>query len=163
MNSPSTGAILLFLLIFTVLAAWIVLVPTYQAWRWGEKSRRWPAARGRILYAGTLFIPRPNGSGGTHLPWVVCEYSIGGKRYKCRRIEFGFRFGTSRELAEQSVSQFRTGSESVVYCNPSNPGLAVLKPGLPAGRLRFNLLYSALLLCVAAAGGIWVVLQASGQ
>ena len=152
MGAASIAPLLLLLLAFSVLGPVLVLRPTYLAWRWGERSRSWPLALGKVQFSGTVFIPTGRGSGGTHLPWVVCAYSVNGCSYKCRRIEFGFRSGSSRATAERAAAPYVAGSEVPIHYNPGRPGMAVLKVGLQAGLLRSNVLYSALILSILLGG-----------
>ena len=42
---------------------------------------------------------------------------------------------------------------------PGKPAMATLKAGVSAGRLRFNLLYSAFLIARLGGGWIWVALH----
>lgn len=160
------GAIRLMLLAGSIIAVALVLYPTFLGWRWGEQSRRWPSVTGTVTYSGTLSFVSGGGESAPHRsyrPWVVCKYTVGSKTYKCRCIDFGFRFNTRRREAEKVASEFIVGQSLPVHYNPGRPGLATLKTGITAGRLRSNLLYSAFLVALLGGGWIWVALHSLGS
>jgi hypothetical protein len=164
MNATSPAAIQLVLAVGTVIAVVVVLYPTFLGWRWGEASRGWPSAAGTITYSGTLSLLSGGQGSATHRsyrPWVVCRYTVDNKTYKCRRIDFGFRFSTGRREAEKVASEFIVGQSIPVHYHPGRPGLATLRAGMAAGRLRSNLLYSAVLVGLLGIGWIWVMIHSA--
>jgi hypothetical protein len=148
----------------SIIVVVLVLYPAFLGWRWGQQSRRWPSVSGTVTYSGTLSLLSGGGGSAPHRsyrPWVVCKYTVGSKTYKCRRIDFGFRFNTGRREAEKAASEFIKGQNLPVHYHPDRPGLATLKAGMAAGRLRSNLLYSAFLVSLLGFGWIWVVLHSA--
>ncbi|MBD2719199.1 DUF3592 domain-containing protein [Synechococcus sp. FACHB-909] len=166
MNSTSLGAIQLMLVAGSVIAALFILYPAFLAWRWGEESRSWPTVTGTITYSGTVFILSGGDGSAVHAsyrPWVVCEYCVDQAKHKCRRISFGFRFNTVRSKAEKVAAEFVVGQDVLVHYMPGKPAMATLKPGISAGLLRFNLLYSAFLVTLLGCGWIWVAVHSLGR
>ncbi|MCP9931108.1 DUF3592 domain-containing protein [Cyanobium sp. AMD-g] len=166
MNAMPLGAIQLMLAAGSVIVAVVVWYPVFLAWRWGEESRSWPTVTGTITYSGTLLLLSGGGGSAFHAsyrPWVVCEYCVDHTKYKCRRISFGFRFNTVRSKAEKVAAEFVVGQNSPVHYKPGKPAMATLKAGVSAGRLRSNLLYSAVLVTLLGGGWIWVALHSVGR
>ena len=117
---------LLFGLVFTLGGAVNVYYGGKLAIEAAETSS-WQAVPGEITRSTVTY--RPGFRGGSYSADIEYAYEVGSIQFLGTRIGPTQVHG-SASLAQESASRFPNGSKVVVHFDPSNPGSAVLDPGL---------------------------------
>ena len=100
----------------------------HQAVRRAEESAHWPIAEGSVIAASMKVIADAEQS--RFRPLVEYAYSVGGRDYRSRRIQWGGLLDLpSRSAAAKVVGHYQTGKPVKVYYDPHHPRVAVLQPG----------------------------------
>ncbi len=123
------------LLIFIVIATPFLLFAFYMLWiglsaRWrAEAAKRWPSVRGKILVSQVKQEHKQTGNGyrAYFVPELLYEYSVLGKTYQGKRLNFNIAQGTSEVWAKGIVNRFPVGQEVEVYYNPQNCAETILQ------------------------------------
>lgn len=109
------------------------------AWAWtayrdGRRSLGWPSVSGQVTSSSVSLETTQADSDSrlvsTYYPSVSYDYRVDGQSFKGSRIGVGGTEGFSRkEDAEAVAGRYPIGSKVDVYCDPANPGYAVLVRG----------------------------------
>jgi hypothetical protein len=121
----ATGLALLAVALFLT---WFFL----RAVRRAADSTHWPVAEGSVIGA-SLHVTQDSDQ-HRFRPLVEYAYSVGGRDYRCSRIQWGGLLDLpSRASAAKVIGHYKTGKPVKVYYNPRQPAVAVLQPGHAAG------------------------------
>ncbi len=100
--------------------------------RRAAESAHWPIAEGSVVAASMRVIADTQQS--RFRPLVEYAYRVGGRDYRCSRIQWGGLVDLpSRSAAAKVVGHYQAGKSIKVYYNPRQPAVAVLQPGHAAG------------------------------
>ncbi|MCP5524629.1 MAG: DUF3592 domain-containing protein [Verrucomicrobiales bacterium] len=126
----------------------------FHAW----KSPRWPTTpgwiSGTVVYEGTALGSATDGTNAPTMAefrmkeWVF-RYEVAGQHYSSTQ----FSFSTSGWRENDRFLQ--EGDEVKVYYCPSNPSVAVLRPGLNAGLLAGPMVLFFGVMALALGGVAW--------
>ena len=89
------------------------------------ERKRWPTTTGTVVSAEVL-------ESGNVKPNIEFEYGVDGQRYQSNSDLQVPNFGapsTQRDVAQKSVQDNMPGTNVVVFYNPTEPAIALLKPG----------------------------------
>ncbi len=118
---------------FALLAAALLLLWFFRhAVRRAAESQHWPFVEGSVIE--TSFKVIQDSEQSRFRPLVEYAYRVGGKDYRCNRIQWGGLLDLpSRSAAARVVGHYKAGKPIKVYYNPRQPAVAVLQPGHAAG------------------------------
>ena len=119
---------------FTLLAVALFILWCFRhSVRRAAESTRWPIAEGSVIETSLKVIH--DSEQQRFRPLVEYAYRVGGRDYRCRRIQWGGLVDLpSRSAAVKVVGHYHTGKPIKVYYDPRQPAVAVLQPG-PAARV----------------------------
>lgn len=89
------------------------------------QSENWAETNGLVISSK---VCRFEGRRISYSPEIVYRYTVNGKNYESRDINYGFRDGDKRE-ADEKVSLYPAGSQVKVFYAPSSPEQACLETG----------------------------------
>lgn len=92
------------------------------------ESLAWPKADGVVTSSSV--VTRYWRDVELHHPAVQYQYSVGPQTYSGKRIAFKTESGGTAQVAADVLGPYPQGAHVPVYYNPSNPGEAVLEPGI---------------------------------
>lgn len=137
-SHPTKMKVPLFLLVFTVVWSVFVLFMDYGLTRglWAQgQSSAFVSGKGGVLQSSV----KSSADGESHEPLVLYAYSVNDRRYEgcCFRFTNQTR---GYQWCMRYVAAHPPGSEIAVFYDPSDPGTALLNPGL-TGRDLMLLLF----------------------
>ena len=94
-----------------------------------KQSHGWSSTNGVISLSEVRYNTRER----TYSTEIQYQYSVNGQWYSNDRAIFGSVGGSNRSKPQQLVSQFPSGSKTVVYFSEDDPKESVLKVGLQSG------------------------------
>ncbi len=109
----------------------LILWGTYTSYQ-ALKSNNWPKTEGVIIsnFISELNSTNRYSTNMSYCPNVEYSYQVGKKQYTGRRITFGNKRFSSRELVQNYLNQkYAPGIIVKVYYKPSSPDVSVLDPG----------------------------------
>jgi hypothetical protein len=119
-----------------------VLIPSIQ-------SNYWPSVNGKITRAEHHRFKKDNGR-LIEYDRPSYTYQVGGRTYSSDLINFGERIESGETKAGDGMCGYRVGSTTTVFCNPNDPSVAVLQPGMwPHVKIAVILFSGATLLGIA--------------
>ena len=114
---------------FALLAVALFLIWFFRhAMRRAAESAHWPIAEGSVIATSMKVIA--DSEQPRFRPLVEYAYRVGGRDYRCSRIQWGGLIDLpSRSAAAKVVGHYQTGKSIKVYYDPRQPRVAVLQPG----------------------------------
>jgi hypothetical protein len=114
---------------FTLLALALCLIWFFRhSVRRAAESLHWPIVEGSVIETSLKVIH--DSEQQRFRPLVAYAYRVGGRDYRCSRIQWGGLIDLpSRSAAAKVVGHYHTGKPIKVYYNPRQPAVAVLQPG----------------------------------
>ncbi len=118
----------------------------------GIRSRRWPAARGRITESRVDMLA---GAGSLYEPCVTYAYTVEGQEYQGDKIMTSLfpPYANDRRKAQARLSRYPEGAEVAVYYNPAAPAESALETGI----MKIQIALGLLLLAVAFFVGYFLI------
>lgn len=106
-----------------------------------RRANAWPIVAGRIVTSGVeSYTSRANRTTVTYFkPAVEYAYSVHGREFRGRRLDFGADVGPPQPMAERKAAEFPAGLQVQVHYDPSNPSEAVLKTSAGSPAFVFGL------------------------
>jgi hypothetical protein len=95
------------------------------------RAKSWPTTVGTIRTAQIGQHSSSKG-GSTYSADISYSYSVGDTRYLGTKVAFGM-MSASASYARGVLNRYPVGAEVQVYYSPTNPGTAVLEPGVHGG------------------------------
>jgi hypothetical protein len=142
----------------------IGLVHALRARRQAAAAGGWPIVPGVVVKSGVAKGKRGSSLGHgnnrttVYRATLLYRYEVGGRQFEGHRAHFGARRPAAAKSEVQTVADaYSVGQVVQVHYDPKNPAELVLDAGLDA-RWRRRALVTAVLLAVAAAGGITALL-----
>ncbi len=105
----------------------------------GKKSANWPQVTGKITYSRAE--SRRVDDRTQYSPSVKYTYKVAGRQYAGNRISASDMYQKTLSGARDVLRKYPAGGEVSVFYNPDDPGVSVLKTGMPKN--VFVLLFSA--------------------
>lgn len=97
------------------------------------KSKSWPTTEGMVTSSYVHKRESPPSDKNKHPTYhakINYAYTVDGMHYTSERIRFVDNIGGSREKAKRMADEYFAGKTVIVYYNPDDPGMALLKPGV---------------------------------
>jgi len=94
----------------------------YKQFSYGKNSPYWPRTDGEIITSEEKYTSDSRGR-GHYYSEIIFEYVVDGITYTSNKVDF------SDFKSTRFVKEYPRGRRVTVYYNPSNPNIAVLKPG----------------------------------
>ena len=94
----------------------------------GLRSLAWPTVIGEVTDSDVEFF-RGRGS-VLYTPRIRYSYQVGGRAYDGNRVVFGYPDYHTRRGADSVIAAYPVGGTVRVHYDPSDPGSAVLRPGV---------------------------------
>ena len=137
-----------FVMFFTA-GALIVFLVTLANRLLARRASAWPVVAGRIATSGVeAYQTSANIQPGTLFrPVVEYAYTVQGREFRSRRIDFGAVVGSSQAIAARTAAAYPVGLQVQVHCDPENPSEAVLQTS--AGSTRVFLAFVIIFLALA--------------
>lgn len=114
----------IFALAITVLGGWVFIHP-FMVKRKINRSREWPETEAEIIRSEVKKTP---GKNRTYRPRIEYNYTVGGKKYKSKKIVIGGKVtSSSKRKARDVCDQYPVGSMQTIFYNPDKPSEAYLE------------------------------------
>ncbi|HEX5475893.1 MAG TPA: DUF3592 domain-containing protein [Vicinamibacterales bacterium] len=97
--------------------------------RLARAAADWPTTSGRVVASGverTTGVVKYDTTQATYEPAVEYAFTVHGREFRSRRIDFGARVGTKKAEAERRAAAYPVGFQVQVQYDPQNPSEAVL-------------------------------------
>ena len=109
-------------------------------WLWlGHSSRHWPTAQGEILDSRAELDPTSTSDPPGHRPKVRYHYRVNDLEYSSENFTYKV-YSMTRQVVEEMVGRYPTGSQVQVHYHPWHPKWAVLEPGTTLKNYRIPVL-----------------------
>jgi hypothetical protein len=126
------SALQLFLLIVLLALAVLFLLRQHIPWlRYAAACKKWPRVTGRIVDSPTSDDSTDGQSRAYHggrAQAVLYSYSVDGKEYEGDNISFDAEIRRNPALMGKAAEMYEIGEEVLVYYDPKNPHISVLRP-----------------------------------
>jgi hypothetical protein len=120
-----------FLLSYMLIGLWL-----------GVSSRRWPTIEGEILESRAEVDRTSDAGHVSYRPKVRYRYRIGGREYVSENYTYK-GYSTARQVVEEIVGRYPTGSQVQVHCFPRRPKWSVLEPGTTPSQYLVAMIFAA--------------------
>ncbi len=135
-DKNSTPPVLAYILVLILILSFMGMGGLFVFLGWqdvarGLASTGWPQATG-VVQSSTVEREDSDGDavqGNAARVKIVYAYTVRGQNYRASRFSFGDGVPDSDAIAEGLVSQYPVGQTVTVYYSPSDPAVAVLRPG----------------------------------
>lgn len=115
--------------------------PAFLVWSAGETrqqiaSNSWPSVEGEVLYITAKDWWDDDSNTTKYYGRVMYTYMVDGQEFTTDLTDLGPGMKRiDRETALEDVSEYRPGMKVMVYYDPDDPGVGVIKKGIPGMHL----------------------------